>query len=184
MCISWIDTKIKRTIVFCSEPSGSADIFTGRSWIYRPTANGIFNLPAIIRPFYSRPLFSTFPPSHEGWGWRYDGHSFSMDPLRRTGEIPCSKRRKKRKKKILAKFLRCHPRLRIYGKSLKFFADITQSARTDMRGGKGGKSLFEIDRMIGWDEDEGDNWSWRCLRERIVMVVFIDSLIPGFVKVS
>lgn len=184
MCISWIDTKIKRTIVFCSEPSGSADIFTGRSWIYRPTANGIFNLPAIIRPFYSRPLFSTFPPSHEGWGWRYDGHSFSMDPLRRTGEMPCSKRRKKRKKKNTGEI----PSMPSLSADLW---EVIKILRRYHAVGTHGYARRKGWKIAFWNwPDDWMGWRWRgqlklaMPRGRIVMVVLIDSLIPGFVKVS
>ena len=97
MCISWIDTKIKRTIVSvpsrADRPTFSQDVagFIGPL----PTEFSISQqLYVLSIPFFQRSLLRT----EMGMGKGYDGHSFSMDPLRRIGEMPCRKIKKKKRK--------------------------------------------------------------------------------------
>lgn len=140
MCIWWIGTKIKRS---------EQIIFAGRSWIYR---RGIFNLPAIIRPFYSLGRFFTFLlRADTGKG----GRPFLLDGSVKEDWWNAAPQKRKKKKKNTGEIPSMPSlRLRIYGKSLKFFAGITQSARTDMRR-KGWKIVF-------WNwPDDWMGWRWR-----------------------
>lgn len=82
-------------------------------------------------------------------------------------------------KKNNVKFPRYHPPPRIYGKSLKFFADITQPARTAMPE-KSGKSFFFFSNCLGdWMRKMKGTIEARVTLRRIVMTIVIDIVIAN-----
>lgn len=81
-------------------------------------------------------------------------------------------------KKNNVKFPRYHPSLRIYGKSLKFFADITQPARTAMPE-KSGKSFFFSNCPDDWMRKMKGTIEARVVLRKIVMTTVIDIAIAN-----